>query len=183
MLAKISRRLDRLGSGWLILALIVALVVFEAVTLPMLQRAPAGDIVSLDARFFYTPQEAFSTIGSYAAARTFWIRVYLTWDVVNPVLYTLIFMLGLSWLLQRAFNPESRIQKLNLLPLGAGLLDLLENVCIVTLLATYPAHADIVAWLATFSTMGKVSLLGLSTLLIVLGIIKLAVDAVRNHMP
>jgi hypothetical protein len=183
MLVRISHRLDRWARGWLVLALIVAFVAFEAVTLPMLRRAPGGDIVSLDARFFYTPQEAFSTIGSYAAARPFWIRVYLTWDIVNPVLYTLIFALALSWIFQRAFDAGSQIQRMNLLPLGAGLLDLLENACIVALFAIYPAHADIVAWLATVSTMGKVSLLCLSTLLILLGMIKLAADAIAKRRP
>jgi hypothetical protein len=43
-------------------------VVFIAITLPVLQASPGGTIESLDARFFYTPKEAFSTVGSYGEA-------------------------------------------------------------------------------------------------------------------
>jgi hypothetical protein len=181
MLAKISRQMDRWASGRLILALVVVLVAFEVVTLPILQRSPGGEIVSLDARFFYTPQEAFSTIGLYADARSFWSGVYLTWDIVNPILYALIFSLTMSWLFRRGFGPESRIRTLNVLPMAAGLFDLLENACIVTLLVTYPARHDTVAWVATISTMSKVSLLGVSTLLVLVGLIKAAASMLKKQ--
>ncbi len=181
MLDRVSRRMDRWTSGRLVLALIVVFVAFEVITLPILQCSPGGEIVSLDARFFYTPQEAFSTIGAYADARSFWIGVYLTWDIVNPILYTLIFSLAISWLFQRGLGSESWIRRLNVLPIGSGLFDLLENACIVTLLATFPAQHAFVAWVASLCTMGKVSILGLSTLLILFGIIMAAKNRFRKQ--
>ena len=128
----------------------------------------------MDARFFFTPERAFSTVASYGDAARFWIRIYLTWDIVNPILYTLAFSLLISWLFQRGFKPESKLQMLNVLPAGAGLFDLLENIGIVTLLAIYPAQPVIVAWLSTVCTMIKVSFLGVSTLLILIGLVKAA---------
>jgi len=163
-----------------VLALIAAFVVFEAITLPRLQAAPGGSIVSLDAQLFYTPEQAFATVASYGDAARFWIGVYLTWDIVNPILYTLIFSLLMSWLFRRGFQAESKLQKLNLLPLGAGLCDLLENICIVTLLAVYPAQPAVVAWLSTVCTVSKMGFLGVSTLLILVGLVTAAVKALSR---
>jgi len=181
MLAKISRLFHSWARGWLILALFAAFVVFVAVTLPVLQAAPGGSIVSLDAQFFYTPEEAFSTVGSYGDASRFWIRIYLTWDIVNPILYTLAFSLLISWLFQRSFKPGSNLQKLNVLPVGAGLFDLLENISIVTLLAAYPAQLTVVAWLSTVCTMSKTSFLGVSTLLILFGVVRAAMNRFKKQ--
>ena len=61
MLSKLSRLFHSWARGWLILALFAAFAIFVAVTLPLLQAAPGGSIVSLDAQFFYTPEKAFST--------------------------------------------------------------------------------------------------------------------------
>lgn len=157
--------------AWLILALLAAYAAFIAVTLPALQAAPGGRIPPLDSRFFYTPEEAFSTVDSYGDASWFWIRIYLTWDIVNPLIYTFASSLLISWLLQRSLRPESRLQRLNLLPVCAGLFDLLENVSIVTLLAIYPTKLTIVAWLSTVCTMSKISFLGMSTVVVLIGLV------------
>ncbi len=156
-------------------------VAFEALTPPTLQAAPGGRIESLDTQLFYTPEEAFSTIGLYGDSSTFWIRTYLTWDVVKPILYTLIFALFLSWLFQRSFKPESKLLRMNLLPLGAGLFDLLENISIVTLLSAYPAQPTAVAWLNTVFTLSKISFLAVSALLIIFGLVKAATNKFKRQ--
>jgi hypothetical protein len=145
VLSKLSRLLHRRARGGLVLALFAALAAYLAVTLPVLKAAPGGNIEALDARFFYTPEEAFSTVASYGDAARLWTRAYLTWDVVNPILYTLTFSLLISWLFQRSFKPQSKLQKLNVVPAGAGIFDLLENIGIVSLLAVYPAQPVAVA--------------------------------------
>lgn len=178
MLTKISTLLHARARGWLILALFAAFVIYVAVTFPALQKAPGGSIVSLDAQLYYPPDQAYATIGSYGEASRFWILIYLTWDVLNPIFYTLFFSLLISWLFQRGFKPESRLQRLNLLPLGAGLFDLLENLSIVTMLSAYPTRLTAVAWLSTICTLGKMSLLGLSLLLVLFGFGKAALKGV-----
>jgi len=170
MLSRLSRHLYSWTRGWLILALIAGFVIFEVITLPRLQAAPGGNIVSLDAQLFYTPERAFATVAAYDDARRFWIPIYLTWDVANPIFYTLIFGLLISWLFRRCQLSESW-HLLNLLPVGAGLCDLVENLCIVTLLAVYPAQPAAVAWLSTICTVSKMSFLGVSTLLILVGLV------------
>lgn len=181
MLAKLSKRFHSWARGWLILALFLAFVVFVAVTLPALQAAPGGSIVSLDSQLFYTPEEAYSTVASYGDASRFWITIYLTWDIVNPILYTLTFSLLISWLFQRSFKPGSMLQRLNVLPVGAGIFDLLENFSIVTLLASYPTKQTAVAWFSTVCTMGKISFLGVSTLLVLVGLVIAAVNRFKKQ--
>lgn len=181
MLTRISRLFHLWARGWLILGLFATFVVYVAITLPILQAAPGGSIVSLDARLFYTPEEAFSTVGSYGDATNFWIRIYLTWDVVNPILYTLAFSLLISWIFRRSFKPGSRMQQLNVLPLGAGLFDLLENISIVTLLATYPTQLTVVAWLGTLFTMAKIGFLGVSILLVLFGVVRVVANKLTEH--
>jgi len=166
MLATVSACFRRGARGWLIVGLTVLFAAFEAATVPLLRRAPGGTRQPLDARFFYTPEEAFSTLGHYAAAKPVWISTYLTWDTVNPVFYASILALLISWLL----GPGSRLHKLNVVPLGAGAFDLLENMSIVTLLAVYPHRVDVVAWLSTGFTMSKVCLLGASAALVTFGV-------------
>lgn len=178
MLASLSSHLSRRANGRAILTLLVGFVVFEFITLPILRRFPGGNIEPLDARFFYTPDEAFSTIASYADVRSIWIGVYLTWDIVNPILYTLLFVLLISWIFQRGFAPASKIHRWNMLPFGAGLFDLLENASMVTMLAIFPSQPSLLAWLATAFTMSKVAVLGISALLVLLG----AIRAVANRV-
>lgn len=181
MLSNLSGLLHSWARGWLVLVLFAGFVGFVAVTLPSLQTAPGGNIVSLDAQFFYTPEETFSTVASYGDSGRFWIRIYLTWDVVNPIVYALAFSLLISWLFQRGFKPESKLQMLNVLPLGAGLFDLLENISIVTMLAVYPAQPEVIAWLSTVCTMSKMSLLGVSTLLILVGLVKATINRFKKR--
>jgi hypothetical protein len=181
MLSKLSRLFHYWARGWLVLALFAAFVVYVAVTLPVLQDAPGGNIEALDAQFFYTPEKAFTTVASYGDAAGLWTRLYLTWDIVNPILYTLAFSLFISWLFQRSFNPESKMQKLNILPAGAGLFDLFENIGIVTLLVVYPTQPVVVAWLCTVCTMIKVSFLGVSTLLILIGLVKAGMNRLKRQ--
>ncbi|UCF06549.1 MAG: hypothetical protein JSV33_05850 [bacterium] len=181
MLSKLSRLFHSWARGWIILALFAVFVVFVAVTMPLLRAAPGGSVVSLDAQFFYTPEQAFSTVASYGDAGRFWIRIYLTWDIANPILYTLAFSLLISWLVQRVYMPGSKLQRLNVLPVGAGLFDVLENICIVTLLAVYPARPALVAWLGTVCTMSKMIFLGMSTLLILAGLVKAITDRFKKQ--
>jgi hypothetical protein len=183
MLSKFSKLFHYWARGWIILVLFAAFVVYVAITLPVLQAAPGGNIQALDAQFFYTPEKAFSTVASYGDAASLWSRLYLTWDIVNPILYTLTFSLFISWLFQRGFKPESKLQKLNVLPAGSGLFDLLENISIVTLLTVYPTQPVVVAWLGTVCTMLKVSFLGLSALLILTGLVKAAMNRFKKQGP
>lgn len=90
---------------------------------------------------------AFSTVASYDDAGRACIRnYYLSGDTVNPILYSLIFGLLISWLFQRGFKPISKVQTLNVIPAGAAVFDMLENIFIVTMLSVHPEQPKITAW-------------------------------------
>lgn len=181
MLSKISSWLHSWACGWLVAALLAVFAGFIALTLPYLQNQPGGSIESLDTKIFYSPEEAYSTVGSYGDSSQFWIRTYLTWDIVNPVMYTLIFGISISWLFQRSFSPDSKLQMLNAAPVGAGLFDVLENIFNVILLAVYPARYSGVAWLGAVCTLGKTILLGTSAVLLLLGIAGAALNRFKTQ--
>lgn len=170
MLARLSNRFRAAASGGLILAVLAAFVVFLAVTLPRL-TAVSGDIQGLDTRFFYTPQEAFANVAAYSPAARRTLNIFhLTVDVVNPILYTAFLILLLSWLFRRGFPADSKLQRLNVVPLGALIGDVLENSFITVMMVAYPAQPEWAAWLATVSTMAKFSFLYASFGLVLIGL-------------
>ncbi|MFB0536066.1 MAG: hypothetical protein ACETWR_13915 [Anaerolineae bacterium] len=181
MLSKLSSHFHAWARGWLILALFAALVVFVAVTLPVVQAA-TGVTEALDTRNFYTPEEAFSLLASYDDVGRARIRIYyLTGDIVNPILYNSFLILLISWLFQRGFKPGSNMQKLNVIPVGAAIFDLLENICIVTMLSVYPAQPTLVAWLSTVGTTTKYIFIYVSFLLVLVGLVKAAMNRFRKQ--
>ncbi|MBN1265549.1 MAG: hypothetical protein JXA25_08655 [Anaerolineales bacterium] len=175
MLSRISKRLHTWARGWVILIIIAGFVV--------LINIPVGDpeliSQSLDGRIGYTPQEAFSAVASYGVdGRTQMIWIHLA-DFILIALYTSMFCLVLSWLLQRGFPPDSRMQQLNVVPMIGGCFDVLENIWILTLLLAYPAQPQVIAWLSTISTTCKYSMGVVIVLLLVIGLGKSAANRFR----
>jgi len=134
---------------------------------------------SLDRRIGYTPEQAFSAVASYGAdGRTQMVWIHML-DFILIALYTAMFCLVLSWLLQCGFPPDSRMQQLNVVPMIGGCFDVLENIWILTLLLAYPARPQVFAWLSTISTAGKYSLGIVIILLLVIGLGKAAANRFR----
>jgi hypothetical protein len=87
-----------------------------------------------------------------------------------------MFGLSISWLFQRGFKLDSRMQKLNLVPVLGGFFDVMENIWIMIMILVFPAQPTVVAWLSTISTMGKY-ILGIPiVLLLLIGLIKAAMN-------
>ena len=168
MLLKISDRIQIWAKGWLILSIIAAFVLL--VNLPL--GDPALISSSLDGQFAYTPEEALSTVASYGSAgRAQMIWIHLA-DFILIVVYTTMFCLSISWLFQRGFKRDSKMQRLNLVPMLGGFFDLMENIWIMAMILAYPTQLTVVAWLSTISTMGKY-IMGIPILLLLLvGLVK-----------
>jgi len=180
MFSKLSGVFHALAKGWLIVVLLAVFVPYILTTIPVLKTVPGGDITSLDSQVFYTPDQAFATVGSYGENAHYWIRIYLTWDLINPVMYALIFSIVISWLFQRSFTSQSVLRRFNILPLAAGLADLLENVSIVIMLSVYPARPVALAWASTIFTVTKMVFFAGSVLLILLGTFKASFNRFRK---
>jgi hypothetical protein len=168
MLTKLSKWLHKMAKGWIILLIIGLFVVF--VNLPVADP----DLISksLDGQFGYSPEQAFSAIKTYGEdgrEQMVWIHFA---DFILIIVYTSMFCLAISWLFQRSFDPESKAQRMNLVPLLGGLFDVMENIWITILLVAHPAEPKFVAWLATIFTTGKY-ILGIPIfLLLIIGIVR-----------
>jgi hypothetical protein len=175
MLNKLSNVLKGWAQGWIIILLFLLDSLFMGFIMPIagkLIKGAAGGPGVFDLRFFTPPAKTFEMIAAYGEYnRTFYRNFELTIDILYPIVYTLFLSLLITWLFKKGFSPDGKIQKLNVMPFGIWLFDLLENLGIATMLSVYPAMPAIVAWLTTIFTMLKWSFAGASMIVVMLGII------------
>jgi len=178
MLKNISGRFHAWAKGWFVFLMLLLDAFFMGFIMPLISgllKDGTGTKQPMDLLFFSTPGKLFSIARSYGEfGRAFYRSVELTVDIIYPIVYTLAFGLLISWLFQRGFKADSKMQHLNIVPMGAWLFDLLENLGIVTLLSTFPAQNTAIAWLTTIFTMVKWIFAGVSMLLIVIGMVMAA---------
>lgn len=112
-------------AGALLSTLFLVLVVFP--TLPV-----GGEL--LDVKSGYTYEEAVAALESYGEdGRRVYAWSSATLDTLLPALYASL----LAGLVYR-FRPKEPLWRLAYLPVGAGVLDLCENIQIIFLLVGYP---------------------------------------------
>jgi hypothetical protein len=110
------------------------------------------------------------------------MKIELTADIIYPIIYTLFYGLLLSWLLQRAYKPDSPMQKLNAMPAGAWLFDLLENIGIVSMLSMYPSQPSVLAWLTMIFGLVKWAFAIGSILLSLFMLVKAGLNGFRKQV-
>lgn len=143
MIAKMSDFLARIAKPWLILLSFAVMAAMMGYFLPnaqaQLQASGGGPI---DLLMFPTPAAVLAGIAAFSAeGRAFYLLVELTHDLLYPVSYSLFYGLTLTVLLNQITAQESPYRRLNLLPITAFAFDMLENIGIVSLLASYPAQS------------------------------------------
>ncbi|HMB22467.1 MAG: hypothetical protein ACM33V_03670 [Chloroflexota bacterium] len=175
MLTRISGLLKKYANGWIVLVFFAGEMLFNAVILPNQQakiEAASGGAGPIDLQLFYTPEKVYSMIEAYGdTGRSLYRTVELTVDIIYPIVYTLFFALFVTWLFQRGFAADSKMQKWNVIPLGAWLFDLLENIGIVTMLSIYPSTPAALAWLTALFTLVKWLFAGATVLLMLTGLV------------
>ena len=152
MVNMVSQKFHAWTNGWRVLILLVADGLMMGYVMPVagaiMALAANASVTPLDLMFFYTPEKAFAMIEKYGeAGRAVYMKIELTADILYPIIYTLFYGLLLSWLLQRAYKPDSKMQKLNAMPAGAWFFDLLENIGVISMLTMYPSQPSVLAWL------------------------------------
>jgi len=181
MLTKLSNALRKYATGWLVLILLAGDVFFNAVLLPGQQgkiEAGSAGTGPIDLQLFYTAEKVYDMIESYSPEVRTSYRVFeMTVDIIYPIVYTLFFSLALTWLFQRGFATTSTMQKYNVVPFGAWLFDLLENICIVTMLSIYPSTPTILGSIAGIFTLVKWLFAGMTIILMLIGLIM----AIKNR--
>ncbi|MBI5936129.1 MAG: hypothetical protein HY867_20685 [Chloroflexi bacterium] len=185
MLQTISGKFQAWTKGWLVLVLLALDMFFMTIVMPLtgaLMKSGTGLEKPLDLMFLATPDKMFAMIEIYGEyGRPFYRTVELTVDIIYPIIYLLAFGLTISWLFQRGFARDSKMQMLNTMPVGMWLFDLLENLGIVTMLTMWPSQPVVVAWLTMVFTAVKWMFAGGSMLLMVVGLTMAARNGFRRR--
>ncbi len=140
---------------------------FNFSSLPVSNRALvkiSGHDGLLDLRLFYTAPEAFATLSHYGeAGRELYVK-FLAVDFIFIPIYSLGLGFLMTWLVRAAFRGDPARLRLNLLPLGIGILDATENVFILAMLALYPNSNLVIGTLSGIATFCKFVLTFLAAL-------------------
>jgi hypothetical protein len=173
MLKKASVWIQHVSKGWVAFSALVIFLLFTAIVLPKgssqaaLETNASG---SPDLSLFYSVDELYQMADAYGeTGRDAYIRARFTFDLIWPLVYTLFLATAISWLYQKAFTPESLIQRVNLMPVLAGLFDYLENISTSLVMMQFPDRIPLVALLASLFTLVKWILIGSSFVLLMVG--------------
>lgn len=186
MLNKISEKFHSWTTGWRVIIMLIADALMMGYIMPVaggiIALAANNSVTPLDLMFFYTPTKAFEMMDKYGeAGRAIYLKIELTADIIYPIIYTLFYGLLLSWLMQRAFKPDSKMQKMNVMVVGAWFSDLLENVGIVSMLGMYPSKPALMAWLTMLFGSLKWGFFVITLGLVLVGLVKAAMNGFRKQ--
>jgi hypothetical protein len=186
MINAISQKFHAWTTGWRVIILFIADALMLGYIMPLaagiMALAANASVTPLDLMFFYTPAKAFAMIEKYAeAGRAVYMKIELTADIIYPIVYTLFYGLLLSWLFQRGFKPDSKIQKYNVVIVGAWFFDLLENIGIVSLLTAYPSQPAALAWLTMLFGSLKWAFFLITLGLTLYGLVRAAINGFRKQ--
>lgn len=185
MFDKLSGTLRKYANGWVVLVFLAGEIFFNAVVLPGQQaklEAGSGGMGPIDLQLFYTPEKVYGMIASYSPeVRSAYRTFELTGDIIYPIVYTLFFSLAITWLFQHGFAANSNVHKYNVVPFGAWLFDLLENLGIVTMLSIYPSTPALLAWVTAIFTLVKWLFAGASIILLLIGLVKATMNGFKKQ--
>lgn len=184
MLIKISNGLRLSSPGWLALLALVIFGLFTALVLPAQASqaaTQAGEAGSPDLSLWYTPSDLHRMAEAYGeAGRQEYVRSHFTFDLAWPLVYTFFLVTAISWLFARGFPLTSHWQLANLAPLAAMLLDFLENISTSLVMLAYPQPLTVIAWLAPIFTFLKWMAVGLSIILLLVGVAAAILSGLRK---
>jgi hypothetical protein len=170
MLARFSEFLKRHATGRNVIVFFLLSAIFMFGVMPA-AGARIG-AAPLDLRLTYTAAEAFEAVAAYGeAGRAAYLLTQLTLDIAYPVVYTLFFGLLIAWLFRKGLPAESRLHRLNAVPLGAFAFDILENLSVAALLGAYPARPAVVGALAGAFTLLKWLFAGAGAVVVLIGLV------------
>ena len=186
MLDRISEKFHAWAKGWRVIILFIADALMMGYVMPVagaiMALAANNSVMPLDLMFFYTPERAFQMINKYGeAGRAIYLKIELSADIIYPIIYTLFYALLISWLFQRGFKPDSKMQKWNVMPMGAWFFDLLENLGIISMLSMHPSQPAILAWITMLFGLFKWAFAFVSIGLVLVGLVRAAANRFRKQ--
>jgi len=186
-LNKINRLLYRIMQAatarmlWLSLAAYIAMAVVMGWGSAKMNEMAGQKIEILDLQPGYTPQQAKNILSKYNDETLKFAALFnLTADTLYPLVYTALFCVILARFCRKIVPHNPQWRWLLLIPLPIPLIDYLENAGIIQILWNYPDVSDSMISLASFFTLLKWSLVGLTALsIVVVAILRLQKIRVR----
>ncbi|MCC7117296.1 MAG: hypothetical protein IT310_02130 [Anaerolineales bacterium] len=175
MLQNLSAKFYKWANGWAVLVFLALDFIFAGFVMPLiggLMKSGTGLEQPLDLMIFATPDKLFEMIERYGdSTRRFYRNVELSADLIYPIIYVLAFSLLISFLFKRGFAPHQPIRQWNIVPVGAYVFDLLENITIVILLSVFPTQPVTLGWLLFLFIALKWFFVGALIVLILFGLV------------
>lgn len=129
-------------------------------------------MISLDDPVIYTSADINIILASWGeSGRVLQMWFHITWDIVVPVLYSLLFAFIISWVFNKGVKSDSKLHLLNLFAITGGLADILENLTIIFLILAFPSQNDFLVLLKNCFTILKYFHLVLLFLVLLLGVL------------
>ena len=179
---KISDWITQKSTSLVTVSTLILFLVFTATVLPAQSeqaRAQSGD-TSPDMSFFFTVKELYEIAESYGEdGRVAYVKARFTFDLVWPIVYTLFLASGISWLYSRSFSTDSKIQRINLVPLIGMVLDYIENITASIVMLRYPARTPMLDIATVIVTPLKWVFVGVSFLVLLVGLLKYLIAYAR----
>jgi hypothetical protein len=173
MVTRFSDQLVKLATGRNLLLLCLLFLLTTSVIFPLMSSLiddPAGELEKIDTKLYYSPEDLYEIMEPYGEqGRRVYALSHLTADVLFPLVYAFFFGLLISYLFQRGFPKESWVHRLNLVPFGLLIFDLIENLGVVILLLAYPTRMVGLALLTGLVTSAKWMLAGITVTLPLVG--------------
>ena len=139
---KLSRFFYKFSNGWVVLVALLVFILFAIFILPDFSEQSArygNGMGSPDTTLFYSGADINAMAEAYGEeGRQAFIDMRWTLDLAFPLIYTLFLVTSASWLLRRVIPSKSNWRLLNLFPLAAFILDLLENSATSLVMLRFP---------------------------------------------
>ena len=168
--------MQRVSTGKVVLALIIpaTMVYFIMLlyTIPQVSAYAPGinlfDLSPTGYSFEYAIK-LLDTLGS--EGRELYLYRQLPLDFIYPGLFAVSCSLLLSWLFLKTQRTNSKLFYFCYIPIAAGLFDYLENILLVSILASYPNVSEESISLASAMTIAKSALTTVFFVLLIIGVI------------
>ena len=171
---KLSAWINTISTGWVTLIGLVIFLLFTALVLRSQAEgaeAYSGETGSPDTSFYYSADTLYQFADAYGPeGRRAYIQARVTFDVIWPLIYLAFLATSISWAFQKAGRVGGGWARLNLAPVFGLILDYLENVTTVVVMARYPDPTPILASLAGLFTALKWVFIGGSFAILVIAL-------------
>jgi len=165
----------RLASPKNIVIFLALLLLLGGVVIPHYARqiSPGPEQPLLDARFGFSPAEAYEALDAFGEeGRRTYLFFLAVFDSVYPLVYGGVLILLASFFLRPLIHPGNEFRIINLLAIDAVIFDYVENLGIIYMIRVFPSRADGVALLVSVAGMIKWVVVALALALIVIAAIR-----------